>query len=310
MSLKTKKVIFITLSIVILLCLGMGIHFLFFLPVQPANFLVLGIAGKGYTGEDLTDSVLFTSLNNQTGKTLVLSLPRDIWIPSLRTKLNSIYHYQGLSETKKLVADILGQPIDYGVVIDFEVFKKIVDILSGVEVTVERSFDDYKYPLAGRENDLCNGDLEYKCRYEHVHFDAGKQIMDGQTALKYVRSRNAQGEEGTDFARAQRQQRLLLAIKNRILSPAFLFNPRKSLQLFKMVASNIQTDIPKEKYLLLFKTALRFKSKNLKMIVLNDGYLINPPTSKVKYDNQWVLIPKSGNWEEVQKYVVTLLKVP
>jgi len=271
------------------------------------NFLVLGVAGENHKGGDLTDSIIFVSMENQTDKTLVLSLPRDIWITPLRAKLNSVYHYEGMEETKKAVGEILDQKIDYSLVIDFNLFTKAVDLLGDVEVEVERSFFDYKYPLAGRENDLCNGDPEYKCRYESLHFEAGKQIMNGDQALKYVRSRNAEGEEGTDFARSQRQQRLLLAIQKKIFTPQVLFNPRRLTQLANLTFANIKTDIPQSKYTDLFKIALKLRKNKFKMEVLNDGFLINPPTSKAKYDNQWVLIPKDGTWEAIQNHVKNLI---
>lgn len=271
------------------------------------NILILGIAGKSYVGGDLTDTIIFLSINNQTGRALILSLPRDIWISPLRTKLNSVYHYGGIEETKRVVSEIVGQPIDYGILVDFDVFTKIVDVVGGIEVEVERSLDDYKYPIAGKENDECGGDPEYKCRYEHIYFEAGKQYMNGEVALKYVRSRYAEGEEGTDFARSQRQQRLLLAIKNKILSPRFFLNPKQLLYLFKVVSLNIQTDIPKEKYSDFLKIALRFRAKNLKAEILNENYLIKPSPSKEKYDNQWVLVPRAGDWEEIQRYVATLI---
>jgi LCP family protein required for cell wall assembly len=308
MSNRLRKTIF---------CLGLGLTLLgiFILGalsfLRPSsgrtNFLVLGVAGENYTGSDLTDSIIFVSLENQTGKTLVLSLPRDIWIVPLRAKLNSVYHYEGMEETKKAVGEILGQKIDYSLVIDFNLFTKAVDLLGGVEVEVERSFDDQKYPLTGRENDLCSGDPEYKCRYESLHFEAGKQAMNGDQALKYVRSRNAEGEEGTDFARSQRQQRLLLAIQKKVFTPQILFNPKRLTQLANLTFANIKTDIPQSKYNDLFKIALKLRKNKFKMEVLNDGFLINPPTSKAKYDNQWVLIPEDGTWEAIQNHVKNLI---
>jgi LCP family protein required for cell wall assembly len=271
------------------------------------NFLVLGVAGENHSGGDLTDSIIFVSLENQTGKTLVLSLPRDIWIAPLRAKLNSVYHYEGMEETKRAVGEILGQKVDYSLVVDFNLFTRMVDFLGGVEVTVERSFDDHKYPLAGRENDLCNGDKEYKCRYESIHFEAGKQTMNGDQALKYVRSRNAEGEEGTDFARSQRQQRLLAAIKKRVFTPSVILNPKKMIGLWRLVNANIKTDIPQEKYGDLLKIALKMKGNKLKTAFLNGNFLVNPPTNKQKYDNQWVLVPKAGDWSEIQQYLQSLL---
>jgi len=260
MSSRARKTIFwVGLTVLFLGLITLGLSF--WLQPKPGrtNFLVLGISGGDHSGPDLTDSIIFFSVESQSGKGLLLSLPRDIWIAPLRTKLNSVYHYQGLEATKQNVGEILGQKIDYSLVIDFNLFTKIVDELGGVTVNVERTFDDFKYPIAGKEDDLCNGDKEYKCRYEHVHFDAGLQTMDGVTALKYVRSRNAEGEEGTDFARSQRQQRLLAAIKEKIFTPQIILNPRKIMSLWNLVMANIKTDVPQDEYTNLLKIALRMK---------------------------------------------------
>ena len=308
MTVPRKKSIFVfglTILIIGLVILALT----FFLQPKPGrtSFLILGMAGENHSGQDLTDSMIFLSTENQSGKTLVLSLPRDIWIAPLRAKLNTVYHYQGLTETKKTVEEILGQKVDYGLLIDFKLFTQLVDFLGGVEVEVERTFDDFKYPLAGKENDLCDGDSEYQCRYEHLHFEAGRQMMDGTTALKYVRSRNAEGEEGTDFARSQRQQRLLLALQKKIFTPRVLLNPWRIYRSIRIVLTNIKTDIPASDYFNLIKIGLKWRQANFKTLVLNDGYLISPPTSQQKYDNQWVLVPESGNWQEVHLYVKDLI---
>jgi len=308
MSSRLRKTIFwFGLGLVTLGVMILGVLFFLQPPSGRTNFLVLGVAGENHSGGDLTDSMIFLSMENQTGKALVVSLPRDIWIAPIRAKLNTVYHYQGLAETKKIVGEILGQKVGYGVIVDFSLFTKVVDNLEGVEVNVERAFEDNKYPIAGKENDLCNGDPEYKCRYETISFEAGKQTMDGDQALKYVRSRNAEGEEGTDFARSQRQQRLLLAIEKKISTPRILTNPKHLIQLIKLVLTNIKTDIPKEKYGDLFKIALKLRRSKFKMEVLNDGYLINPPPSKTKYDNQWVLVPSQGNWQAIQNHIKDLI---
>jgi len=301
---KILNKIVLFLFLVIILTTGISFYFWQRIPVYPLNFLILGIAGGNHQGKDLTDTIMFASLNPYQKQLALVSLPRDIWLEKWRAKLNSIYHYKGLPETKKTVEEILDQKVDYGIIIDFEIFQKIIDTLGGITVDVEQSFDDYKYPIPGKENDLCNGDPLYRCRYEHLHFEAGRQFMDGQTALKFVRSRNAQGEEGTDFARAARQQKVILAIKDKILSKEFLLSPKKAIQLFKLITLNIQTDIPKEKCWQLLKVGL--KIRNIKTATLNSNYLINPPISK-KYDNQWVLVPKSGNWSEIQEYVKEFL---
>lgn len=284
------------------------------------NLLILGISGDERAGADLTDTIIFASANPKTGNTLLLSLPRDIWLASMRAKLNTAYYYGnqkkpggGLVLAKAAVAEILDQPVDYGLVINFNGFEQIIDILGGVTVDVENSFDDYRYPIPGKENDECGGDPEYRCRYEHLHFDAGEQEMDGERALKYVRSRYAEGEEGTDFARSRRQQRLLAAIKAKLFSPRILFNPFKAVQLIKALQQNFETDIPQKDWGGMAKLLLKMRSGDLKAEVLNggaedkEGYLINPPPDPERYDNHWVLIPRTGDWQEIQGYIRELL---
>ena len=284
------------------------------------NLLILGAGGDGRAGADLTDTIIFASADPQTGNTLLLSLPRDIWLASMRAKLNTAYHYGnqkkpggGLVLAKAAVAEILNQPVDYGLVINFGGFEQIIDILAGVIVNVENSFDDYHYPIPGKENDECEGDPEYRCRYEHLHFDAGEQLMEGERALKYVRSRYAEGEEGTDYARSLRQQRLLAAIKNKFLSFRVLANPFKAVQLIKALQQNFETDIPQKDWGGMAKLLLKMRSGDLRAEVLNggaegkEGYLINPPPDPERYDQHWVLIPRTGDWQEIQRYLEELL---
>lgn len=285
------------------------------------NILLLGVSGKEKTGADLTDTIIFISTDPKTGNTLMLSLPRDIWLASLRAKLNTAYYYGNLKKpegglvlAKAAVSEILGQPVDYGVIIDFAGFEQIIDVLGGITIKVENSFDDYRYPIPGKENDDCDGDPEYRCRYEHLHFEAGEQEMNGQVVLKYVRSRYAEGEEGTDFARNRRQQQLLAAIKKKLLSPKFLANPVKLVQLTKVFNRNFKTDIPRKDFGGMAKLLFKMRSGDLKSEILDGGvngkkgFLINPPPDPIRYDNHWTLIPRTGNWKEVQEYVSCLIE--
>jgi LCP family protein required for cell wall assembly len=285
------------------------------------NLLLLGVSGDERSGDDLTDTIIFVSADPQTGNTLMLSLPRDIWLASMRAKLNTAYHYGnekkpggGLVLAKAAVAEILDQPVDYGVVLDFAGFEEIIDILGGVAVEVENGFDDYRYPIPGKENDECDGDPEHNCRYEHLHFEAGEERMDGERALKYVRSRYAEGDEGSDFARSERQQQLLVGIKKELLSFKFLLNPGKVVRLIEMLEKNIETDIPEKNFGGMVKLLMKMQKGNLKSEILNggaegkEGFLINPPPNLERYDNHWVLVPQTGDWGEIQKYVKLLLE--
>lgn len=268
------------------------------------NFVFLGISGSGQKPADLTDTVIFASFDKKNGKTFVLSLPRDIWLDSLKAKINTAYHYGGFDLVKSSINEILGQPVHYLFVLDFEGFKKIVDFLGGIDIYVERTFDDYKYPISGKENDECNGDKEFKCRYEHLHFEAGWEKMDGERALKYVRSRNAEGDEGTDFARNQRQQKFLMALKDKIFQTRAYLNPKTIKGLISLLPSLIKTNLTPGEYFNFGLSFLKFDSKKMEMKLLNGegetGFLYHP----VKHSSgQWVLVPKDGNWEKVKEFV-------
>jgi len=281
------------------------------------NILVLGIGGENHEETDLTDTIIFVSIDKNNADTVMLSVPRDIWIEALKTKINATYHYGeektsggGFILAKDAVYQVLNQPIHYAVLIDFEGFVKLVNLLNGIDVKVDRAFDDYKYPIPGKGRDECAGDPEYKCRYQHLHFDAGQQQMDGVTALKFVRSRNAEGEEGTDFSRSLRQQKVILALANKIFSYNVLFNPAKIMELKKTFGDHVKfdTQFNEEQITAFLSLFLRFiRNKNeIRTISLDTGdedspgFLYNPPIEKY---NQWVLIPRAGSWKEIQKYV-------
>jgi len=281
------------------------------------NLLILGISGGDNLGSDLTDTMIFASIDKDTADTVMLSIPRDIWLDSLQAKINTAYYYGeekkdggGFVLAKDAVYEVLDQPIHYAILIDFEGFIKMVDLLGGLDIKVDQSFDDFKYPIPGKENDECDGDLEYLCRYQHLHFESGWQHMDGLTALKYVRSRNAQGEEGTDFARSQRQQKAILALKNKIFSLSFLLNPKKIMEVRKTLGDHVKLDthFTEEQITAFLSLFLRFvKNDNqIRTIALdygdedNLGFLYSPPDDLY---GQWVLIPRSGDWKEIQKYV-------
>ncbi|MEK7064305.1 MAG: LCP family protein, partial [Patescibacteria group bacterium] len=189
--------------------------------------------------------------------------------------------------------------VDYTVIIDFSVFEKAIDIAGGLDITVDRSFTDFKYPVAGRESDPCES-----CRYQTVNFSAGSQRMDGATALKYVRSRNAEGDEGTDFARSARQEKLISAFKQKVLS-----SPTKLFQLKNVVLNGIVTDITPDLHFPLVKLALKSSRTKLRTAAITEPLVYNPSISSAQ-DYQWVLLPQDDNFSSLASYVKNLLTLP
>lgn len=279
-----------------------------------SNTLLLGVAGGNHPGADLTDSIIVLSVNIKTGDTVLLSLPRDIWVESLQAKLNAAYHYgeakkpgSGLTLAKAAVSEIINQPVHYAVLLNFSGFEKAIDLIGGITVNVPRGFTDPQYPIPGKEEAQPE-----TSRYEKLTFVSGRQAMDGATALKYVRSRHAEGEEGTDYARAQRQQRIILAFKDKLFSAAILLNPSKIKQLSQVFSESIVADLPTAVYPDLAKLAWRIDQDNIRTGILNQGsdnedippLLYNPPAYLY---GQWVLLPINDNWQAIYDYVEELL---
>lgn len=311
---------------------------------QRVNILLLGIGGGSHEGPNLTDTIIFASIDPKNNKVVMITLPRDLWVPDLRAKINYAYASgeagnkdKGLLLAKTAVGRILGQKIDYGFRIDFNGFIKAVDELGGLDINIERSFDDYAYPLSGKEDELCGAEKDavasmsaqiatgsatefdlFPCRYEHLHFDKGVQHMDGATALKYVRSRHALGPEGSDFARSIRQERVINAFKDKVFSIGTLLNPLKLANLYDAFYGSIDTDITKNEYDDFVKLAQKMKGAVTKNYVIDTGdeasgrpdLLVNPPISQDQFGGAWVLIPKAGpgNYSQIQAYVKCLVE--
>ncbi len=278
------------------------------------NILILGKAGEGYTAPDLTDTIIVVSISHQDNpKVDLFSLPRDIWLSDLEAKLNSVYYWGntkepggGLVLAKSTIEQIVGIPIHYGAVIDFDSFKKLIDIVGGIDVQIKHGFTDNRFPIPGRENDLCNNDPLYNCRYETITFVQGIEHMDGERALKYVRSRYSQDEsEGTDFARSLRQQQVLSALKQKIMSKEVVLNPFKLKQIWEEIMSILETDMREEEIAFLTRRVYDARS-SLFSHTLPEELLVNPKPS-AKYGGLYVFVPKTTDWSEVQAWVNKLL---
>jgi LCP family protein required for cell wall assembly len=255
----------------------------------------------------LTDVIIVASIGASKGDVVLISVPRDLWVESsdgYQEKINAMYKLGGVEETKGILENVLGMPIHYYAVVDFKIFKETVDILGGVDVNVARAFTDYTYPVEGKETAAENE------RYETVHFDAGLQTMNGATALKYVRSRHATDlEEGTDFARSKRQQNVIVAIKNKVLSTETLLNPGKISSLYDSYNSNVETNVDLVTAQSFAILAQKNNFETVKSIVLDNrdtpetGGLLFAPEDRSLYRNAYVLIPKAGDYSQIHAFV-------
>jgi polyisoprenyl-teichoic acid--peptidoglycan teichoic acid transferase len=161
-----------------------------------ATFLLLGLDQSENKRETslLTDTIMLAQFNKSSQSLSIYSLPRDLWIDSLKTKINALYYYGqqsgdlgGVTLISSVVNEITGLPVDYYAIINMDSLKQIVDAVGGVEVEIDRSFEDTFYP---REIDISSRDPSVL--YETVVFTKGIELMDGERALKYIRSRHSE----------------------------------------------------------------------------------------------------------------------
>ncbi len=272
------------------------------------NILILGIGGGNHDGPNLSDSIIVVNYNFDKNKLTTIGLPRDIWSPPLRDRINSAYAYgvakgntqTGIKLAKATIETVINQPIHYAVVIDFDKFKKLIDYVGGVDITVKTSFTDSEYPIEGKENDTCGGDPDYKCRYTQVTFDKGMQHMDGERALVFVRSRHGDNGEGSDFARSQRQQLVLTDLKDKMMKILLSHDINKISSLYEAVNNSLIRDISNQEIAVIAKNVLLKKNFTQKNVFLPQELFAVPDAND--YDGRYVLIPKDNDQNLLKNY--------
>lgn len=205
------------------------------------NILIVGIDTRTKLKTFNTDVIIVASYNHKTKDVVMISIPRDFCTkvnPSKTSygKINSAYSIyeakekgSGLEGLKGIVEEITGMEIQYYTMINFNGFVELVDAVGGLYINVENSFTDYKYPA------------ETGYGTQTISFKAGPQLMDGDTALKYARSRQSQQNgEGSDYARAKRQHKVIDAFIKKLLSTETLLNPNKVMSLLTSIQDNIK----------------------------------------------------------------------
>jgi len=222
----------------------------------------------------------------------------------------------GGGELAKYAASIVtGIEVDYYLSVDFAGLVDAIDLLKGIEVDVKHPFDDYFYPVKGLENETCgisNEDItefhqkysgfqlekQFECRYEHLHFEKGTQQMDGETALKFVRSRHSD-QYGGDFARSERQHEILIAIKDKLIT---LDAISQTSTLFNKLVGSVHTDLDKDALrdmLTVFGSPGEYAVAHIYLTEDNVFY------SSTSSGGQYILVPREGvnSWDGVHKYI-------
>jgi len=271
------------------------------------NVLLLGQRGEGDPfGGLLTDAMMIISLNRKTEKVVLISLPRDLYVPlpdsRKRDKLNAVYAWGyeregpglGISYAKDTISRITGLYIENAAVINFEAFEQLVNAIGGIDVYLENEFIEDKQWWCDESGENCRAFV----------VPAGENTLDGETTLFYIRSRFS----SSDFDRARRQQQVFLAIKKKVMSLGFLANPLNISKLLDILGENVRTDIDLNeiKELLSYLDNHEIDTNNFTNFVFDnsqDGYLYS------RFINgQYILLPRSGDFDEVREKCVELVQ--
>lgn len=252
--------------------------------VRPINILLLGTdARPSDRGVARTDSIILLSINPETHAVGLISLPRDLWVPipfkDYTTKINVAYiigedeNYPGGGPQLAMdtVSSFIGRPIDYYARINFDGFVEIIDQLGGIDVAVPKTIHDEEFPTE-----------DYGV--ETFHLAAGSQHLDGETALKYARTRN----NDDDYARARRQQLVIQASIDRVTSKGMLPSLLPKLpSLVQTMRSSIDTNIRTSMILDLAQDMRDGSLEIIDQLVLDSSYGLETYSE----EGAWILLP-------------------
>ena len=242
---------------------------------EKLNILFLGV------DEDMdssrTDTIILANLSLKNPQLNLLSIPRDtrVKIPGRgMDKINAAHVYGGSELTIKTVENLLGISLDYYVLTNFKGFREIVDLLGGVELEVEKRM---------RYRDR-RGGLD-------INLYPGKQRLDGEEAMEYVRFRH--DAEG-DIGRIERQQKFIQAVYEQMLQPAKLV---RIPGIIHQLQENLETNLALSQMVELASLAKKVEQVKIKRATI-------PGTSaSIRGISYW-----QADKEETEKIVDELIK--
>ena len=267
------------------------------------TFLILGLDQRPGENSLLTDSILLATIDAQTGNYLLFSIPRDLWLDDLKTKINALYYYgqrkdpnDGTQLVKERLEEILDWPINYTVLLGMNQIKELVDLVGGIEIEVERGFVDQEFPKDDGSGEVMT-----------VEFEPGRQIFDGERALQFMRSRKSKDPvEGTDEARQRRQKKVILALKDKLVdSRRMLLNPKQIGELYRFLTEEVKT-----RPQINLRTLASFWQIGLKAIEgkqieaeipwRGEEAILTPGRDPIYHT--WILEPRNGDWQLIKEY--------
>ncbi|MEL6151399.1 MAG: LCP family protein [Chloroflexota bacterium] len=215
-----------------------------------------------------TDTMIVVRIDPVRRTVGMISVPRDLYVPipgfeEARINVANVlgdsggYPGGGPALAMRTIEDTLGVEIDHYVLVNFDVFLRVVDTVApnGVEICIPQEIYDPFYPDEGY------GFIE-------VRFEAGCQRLNSTELLQYARTRKT---EGSDFDRSRRQQQVILAVQQQVVSAGGITNlVTRAPALWQELGNNLRTDMPFETALDLALVSTTIDSDNVNMAQINN----------------------------------------
>lgn len=311
------------------------------------NIAVLGMRGEKVSGGGLlADTIIVVSIRPAENKIAMISVPRDLYVSAPGTeskqKINAVHYYgeqkgkgQGLADMKTVLEEITGLPMHYAASINFAGFTQLVNAIGGVDIDLKEFFSE---PLQFQEERACDsyvftkptGRLEYKyhtrkdgtkyvaktyplCTNPNIEcggnfqLPAGKQTLNGEKALCFVRSRKT----SNDFERAKRQQIVIQNIKNKMLSAGTLTDFEKINGMLNSLGDNVRSDLELWEMKRFRDIYAGMQNPQIFQRVLenSDEGLLYSPTSFDKSVG-YILLPQGDNYDRIREMAKNIFTLP
>lgn len=247
------------------------------------NYLLIGLHDL------LTDTMIVASHNKVSNKVTFVSIPRDTYIFWMR--LNSVYPKYGPEVLTLYIEYITGLKIKNYLAVDLNLFPELIDSLGGITIVNTQTIKDTRYPTWQGYG------------YETYYITPGTYHMNWQEALKYARSRKST----SDFDRSARQQQVIKAAKDKVISNLTKFDVNFIQDYFKIILNRLDTNITTNEIFTLYSSL-----KNAELITGNvisrSNLLKDPENSKLRW--MYYLIPRRGtdDYYDIHKYIYNLVK--
>lgn len=263
---------------------------------KPISLLILGTDYRAKTRSANTDVIMVATLNPEKKTATVVSIPRDTFIDPKGLqggKANSFYaaylysrsfkdapkekeerQAYAMKNVREVYSRYLAVPIDYTVVVNFQTFIDIIDAYGGITLHVDQS--------------MCYHD---HADDTHIVLSEGVQKLDGKKTLDFVRYRKSQNckprtKSSSDFERNARQQRVISALLEKVLTPQGLLGIGDVLQA---VGKNVATDIPSKQILEMMETYVAIDKSNIAFLHLEgrwDGHYVKIAQEDIEKSTQ------------------------